>query len=511
MSDIQKNRTIPALKIHQWLDCWNEIQWGENERGEEPQHWFYQFSMSARELKALSGIYPRTTKRAKGSEDHGIQRRHETSRSEEIKRFIQYGYPWSDLSESKRNSGKFNELKRPGWLPTAIVVNILTENDERRGLRLGAGDLIKVQDDESNSLSSICLPDSFNGPDWRSNTLPPIEVIDGQHRLWAFEDLDLEGDFELPVIAFVGLDIRWQAYLFYTINIKPKRINASLAFDLYPLLRTQEWLAKFEGHAIYRETRAQEIVDLLWSCEESPWYHRINMLGESGSRGKMVTQAAWIRSLLSSFIKSWEGPRVKIGGLFGAPVGEHETVLPWTRVEQAAFIIFAGKMIREAIDECKASWADALRHQQEPSLFEKSNAAFYGAKSLINQDQGIRVFLQIVNDLFYVNSDQLNLQQWGGQHDEGAEDQKIIQELVASLKNESAIYQFMSRLAESLAQFDWRSSDAPGLGDQERMLKASFRGSSGYKDLRHHVLNHLAKGDSDVASSAKNILELLGY
>ncbi|MBV6388510.1 MAG: hypothetical protein JNIBNLAF_00103 [Nitrosomonas europaea] len=511
MSDANRNRTVPALKVNQWLDCWNDIKWGENERGAEPQHWFYQFSMSARDLKALSGIYPRTTQRAKGSDDYGIQRKHESSRSEEIKKFIQFGYPWSDLSEKKRNSGDFDELKRPGWLPTAIVVNVLTENESRRGITIGTNDLIKIKDDDNNRLSSIHLPDGFDGPSWRSNTLPPIEVIDGQHRLWAFDNLDLQGDFELPVIAFVGLDLRWQAYLFYTINVKPKKINASLAFDLYPLLRTQEWLTKFEGHAIYRETRAQEIVDLLWSCEESPWYHRINMLGEPGSKGKMVAQAAWIRSLLSSFIKSWEGPGVKVGGLFGAPVGQHETVLPWTRAEQAAFIIFAGQMIRKAISECNADWAEALRNQKELSLFGEDDAAFYGSKSLINQDQGIRVFLQIVNDLFYISSDQLNLQCWGGQHSEESEDQEIIKERVVSLHSEAAISQFMTTLVESLAKFDWRSSDAPGLGDQARTLKASFRGSSGYKDLRRHVLKHLTEEDGDVTSSAQRVLELLGY
>lgn len=511
MPDNNRNNTIPALKVKQWLSCWNDIKWGESERGSEPQHWFYQFSMSARDLKALSGIYPRTTQRTKGADDRGIQRKHESSRSEEIKKFIQYGYPWSDLSEKKRISGEFDELKRPGWLPTAIVVNILTENDERRGSKISASDLIKIQNDENSRLSSVCLPNGFDGPNWRSNTLPPIEVIDGQHRLWAFDSLDLQGDFELPVIAFVGLDLKWQAYLFYTINVKPKKINASLAFDLYPLLRTQEWLTKFEGHAIYRETRAQEIVDLLWSCEESPWYHRINMLGESGTKGKMVTQAAWIRSLLSSFIKSWEGPGVKIGGLFGAPVGQHETVLPWTRVEQAAFIIFSGKMIRQAISECDTDWAKALRNQKEPSLLDDDDAAFYGGKSLINQDQGIRIFLQVVNDLFYINSDELSLQQWGGHHSEEQEDQDVVQERIASLSNQPSIFKFMSNLAESLALFDWRSSDAPGLSDHEQTLKASFRGSSGYKGLRKNVLNHLAQGDSDIALSAQELLSTLGY
>ena len=59
-----------------------------------------------------------------------------------------------------------------------------------------------------------------------TSSCEPIEVIDGQHRLWAFEKQLDNADFELPVVAFVGLDISWQAYLFWTINIKPKRIDA---------------------------------------------------------------------------------------------------------------------------------------------------------------------------------------------------------------------------------------------------------------------------------------------
>ncbi|MCB9133378.1 MAG: hypothetical protein H6647_20855 [Anaerolineales bacterium] len=75
--------------------------------------------------------------------------------------------------------------------------------------------------------------------------MAPIEIIDGQHRLLAFEGTQhLDGNFELPVVAFFDLDITWQAYLFYMINIKPKRIDPSLAFDLYPVLRIQDWLEK---------------------------------------------------------------------------------------------------------------------------------------------------------------------------------------------------------------------------------------------------------------------------
>ena len=79
-------------------------------------------------------------------------------------------------------------------------------------------------------ISRIILPYTEWTNSWRPSGMPPLEVIDGQHRLWAFDSAD--EDFELPVVAFHGLDISWQAYLFWTINIKPKRINPSLAFDL---------------------------------------------------------------------------------------------------------------------------------------------------------------------------------------------------------------------------------------------------------------------------------------
>src|SRR5207245_718943 len=175
-------------------------------------------------------------------------------------------YPWSDLSERQRRSGDYADLRKPGWLPTAIVVNILTPQDERGDQGVATRDLIRVVEEGSSCL--LELPVGFDGAQWRPQSLHPLEVIDGQHRLWAFEDWTAADDFHLPVVAFVGLDISWQAYLFWTINIKPKRINQSLAFDLVPLLRTEDWLERF-GLRIYRETRGQELTEALWSHSTS--------------------------------------------------------------------------------------------------------------------------------------------------------------------------------------------------------------------------------------------------
>src|SRR5690606_31132545 len=129
-------------------------------------------------------------------------------------------------------------LKMPGWLPTAIIANILSPNTKRGNKIIDPKDIIKIS--EQNGLTKITLPQDASKSGWEP-VVAPIEIIDGQHRLWAFEkDEKLKGNYELPVVAFYDLDISWQAYLFYTINIKPKKINASLAYDLYPILRVQD-------------------------------------------------------------------------------------------------------------------------------------------------------------------------------------------------------------------------------------------------------------------------------
>jgi DGQHR domain-containing protein len=321
-----KKRQITVIKVHQWLRGWNKIDFSEKEYRRRPEPCFFLFSLSAVHLRSLSGISRRQASNlTPRAADLGIQREHDPERSDEIGRFVEFGFPWSTLSEVRRRSSEFHDLRKPGWLPTAIVINILREKDERDGNTVVAKDLIKVI--ETTDGCRLELPYADWSPEWRPTGIPPLEVIDGQHRLWAFNEKS-DADFELPVVAFHGLDTSWQAYLFWTINIKPKRINASLAFDLYPLLRSEDWLDRGEGHSVYRETRSQELTEALWSHPDSPWYDRINMLGER--KNPWVSQSAWVRSLMATFVKRWIS-RSKVGGLFGSRARNVEDeVLGWT-------------------------------------------------------------------------------------------------------------------------------------------------------------------------------------
>lgn len=508
---------VAAIQVRQWLPEWNDASFdGPHQR--RPKEHFYLFTLSASRLKSLSGIQRREASSGERRfDDLGIQRRHDPDRSTEIREFVRHGFPWSDLGDRQRRSGDFDDLKKPGWLPTAIVVNILGPSDSRSGEEVAEEDLITIADEPGN-LASIALPANSEDAGWQPAGLQPIEVIDGQHRLWAFNRGEFEEDFMLPVVAFHELDLSWQAYLFWTVNIKPKRINASLAFDLYPLLRTEDWLERFEGPAIYRETRAQELTELLWAHPDSPWFHRINMLGERGQGG--VSQAAFIRSLTNSFIKAWEGPGVRVGGLFGAPVGDDALALPWTRAQQAAFLVHAWQDLEQAIRNSEDEWAVKLRDSDtgpdsELDLDDGTNLAdeaFSGRYSLLNADQGVRGYLQVVNDLSFSMADDLGLRLWPNDNKQDtASDLDAVSVAMEALASQP-VAEVLRSIADTLSHFDWRTSSHPSLSEGQRTAKGAFRGSGGYRELRRQLLAHLEQEAGQpvkaVASELRDTLNL---
>ncbi|MDP2937137.1 MAG: DGQHR domain-containing protein [Dehalococcoidia bacterium] len=502
---------LQAIVVHQWLHDWETVRFSDRDRRVKPQPHFLVFSISAALLRRLSGIYRRRPEKPR-SQDLGIQRRHEEERSREIARYVRGGFPWSVLKDNDSKSGRFGDLQMPGWLPTAIVANILPAGSKRYGRIIDEKDVVRVSQ-LSQSTAKVMLPQGCQAPDWRPSKASPIEIIDGQHRLWAFEKQEeFDGTYEMPVVAFLGLDITWQAYLFWTINIKPKRINASLAFDLYPLLRTQEWLERFEGPRIYRETGAQELTEVLWAHPGSPWKDRINMLGEPG--GGDVTQAAFIRSLMASYVKRREGPGVKIGGLFGEELSESAGVLPWSRLQQASFLIMVWQEFKSAINGCNEPWAKSLRKESEGITSQESSEdpAFSGRFSLLATDQGVRAVLQVTNDLCFVQASDLDLAEWQIDCPSDLIEETEVTGALKSLRRRRHLVAYLKSIAECLAKFDWRTSAAPGLEDHQRRAQMVYRGSGGYKELRKELLLvALNSEDESVRLAGKRVLMELGY
>ncbi|WP_447767927.1 DGQHR domain-containing protein [Sphingobacterium faecium] len=509
---MDKDLKLKGLINRQWLTEWDTVKYDEQYRRKPSPH-FYMFSIKASTLKRLSKVYPRTADGSRG-QDSGIQRKHDPIRSTDIKKYVHGGFPWSELSAKQKSNSENDNLKMPGWLPTAIIANILTPGTKRGNEELKGEHSIQVEDIDKN-ICQLTLPHTIHNEDWDPE-VAPIEIIDGQHRLWAFDkDEDFDGDFEFPVIAFYDLDITWQAYLFYTINIKPKKINASLAFDLYPILRVQEWLEhSAEGNKVYKETRAQELTELLWSHNKSPWYKKINMLGDS--KGGLVTQAAFIRSLLASFIKG--NGNQSIGGLFGSKIEtvDKEFVLNWNRPQQAAFLILIWSNLLKNISKSDNVWTKLLREENGQQSLEgiaNDDSAFTSKYSLLSTDQGVRGVLHIYNDLCYINARSLHLETFVWK-DELKEDFIDIEDVNKALNDFSKtdLENFIDNISKVISNFNWVTSSTPKLSDSQRKNQMVFKGSSGYKELRSQLLQELIKSEvADVKKSAEKVLRILNY
>jgi hypothetical protein len=186
-------------------------------------------------------------------------------------------------------------------------------------------------------------------------------------------------------------------------------------------------------------------------------------------------------------------------------------VLPWNRAQQAAFIISVGQKVADAVSKSRAVWAEVLRKEvKTKKKGSNQDPAFAGSYTLLNTDQGVRGMLYITNDLCYIRVDDLKLWDWEIQGSPDASDETAVTSALNSLKKQP-VDKFLISIAEGLSTYDWRTSGAPGLTQEEQLMKGSFRGGGGYKSLRHQLLLHLANSGGDVGKAAGKVLDLLGY
>ena len=503
--------SIHAIRFKQWLPEWDLFDFDPVQHRRKPDEHILLFSMPAVQLRALSGVYRRTRDREGGE---GLQRLHDPKRSAAIRDFVRFGHPYSGLPIAARDDSSA-AMRKPGWLPTAIVVNILTPTDERRGRKVAPSDVVSITSD-GGSRAELTLPYSDRLKQWVPCDLEPFEVIDGQHRLWAFDealkDGSLPGDFELPVVAFTGLDVGWQAYLFWSINVSPKRINPSHAFDLFPLLRSAEWLETLSDLRIYRQARAQELTEILYTQPESPFHNRINMLGESSKTaptGAGVTQAGWVQAITTSFLSSGSGRAAK--GLFAAEITPVAGPLRWSRPQQAAFLIVLWDAIRNALGDGNHEWVEQLGRPNGQEVLEfDPTEAFVGNRTMLNQEQGVRGVLAVANEIFFSLA-QIKPELFDLETEVLPGTATNIEDVTIALEElrNSELVKRVNDFGSAIAGFDWRSADAFGLSDEQRMLKRAFRGSSGYVALREQLFRHLAMGPKEIADVATEALNRL--
>lgn len=159
--------------------------------------------------------------------------------------------------------------------PTSIVISV----DEKCAQLEGKG-----------GYWNLILSEYIDPEDQRMNI--PYDsiasIIDGQHRLKSFEDIQ-DIVFDLPVSIFVGIDDAVEATIFSTVNLAQTKVNRSLVYDLFSLDRTRS-----------PEKTAHEIAVALDSLEGSPFEGKIKRLGSAteGRFGETLSQATVVKGIL---------------------------------------------------------------------------------------------------------------------------------------------------------------------------------------------------------------------
>jgi hypothetical protein len=121
----------------------------------------------------------------------------------------------------------------------------------------------------------------------------------------------------------------------------------------------------------------------------------------------------------------------------------------------------------------------------------------------------------VTNDLCYVRADVLQLDSWRFDEVDGGLGEQSVDEpaVTAALKSLTGqpVEQYLTEVADELARYDWRTSAAEGLTEDQRVAKLGFRGSGGYKELRRQLLLHLGRTGGDIGRAARDVHQALGY
>lgn len=156
--------------------------------------------------------------------------------------------------------------------PTAIIISIAArcvEIDEKTN-KMRISNYINTEDENENVIFRKIA-----------------RVLDGQHRIAGLKGL--ETDFDVNVSIFVDCDISDQAIIFSTVNLAQTKVNKSLAYDLFDVMKKRS-----------PQKTCHNIAVMLDREKESPFYKMIKRLGVStlGRANETLSQATFIEPLL---------------------------------------------------------------------------------------------------------------------------------------------------------------------------------------------------------------------
>src|SRR3989339_587092 len=187
--------------------------------------------------------------------DKFFQRPYDECRVNEIKNYV--------LGKDKLYK-KGKDIFAKGYIPNSIVLNLSS----------------KYKVDNQDNKIFIDFPDNKNVKSYFES----IEVIDGQHRLLAFDD-DCknklkEENYKMCFVAFINLTVDEKKEIFMVLNERQKTVDKNI------LLRHKKLL----NLLLDEEETRYEVISRLNCDEDSPFYNRIIMAGEKKKYGLKCNQ-----------------------------------------------------------------------------------------------------------------------------------------------------------------------------------------------------------------------------
>lgn len=233
LSDLLPNREIPDL-----IDPIPAI------KGSMGQTSFYSFVIEPEKLLKIAYIAHRSKSNVESIETY--QRMAKKARLTEISKYIH---------------------EKKGIFPTNIVINIETD----RPMRF---DKAAEMAGQNAVLGTLYLPNIYQCA-W---------IIDGQHRLFAYSDLEEASSATLPVMAFENLDPTVQAQLFVDINGEQIRVSKNHLNDLYSNLHWNSFDPKQRLIAL-----TSTLVKELDKSPKSPLRDRLIKIGGNKTKTRNLT------------------------------------------------------------------------------------------------------------------------------------------------------------------------------------------------------------------------------
>lgn len=191
--------------------------------------------------------------------------------------------PYQRFLDEKRAVQIAEYIKLPSaLLPNSIILAVNVSLDESDVLQPGPDGTLTIR-----------LPRSANS----------AVILDGQHRVAAFEYLDktIRDQMQVVVAFLVGVPFYQQAEIFAVINGKQKPVNKSIIFDLFGYAP----ISSVKDEKLYEGLMAvsrfcSHVARILNQFEDSPWSGQIKMRGP-GDVG-VISQAA-VAEYLSALVE----------------------------------------------------------------------------------------------------------------------------------------------------------------------------------------------------------------